>query len=127
MLAKYTMDVYPRTLFVAIGETDEAINEWLNGNEGENVPPMSDTSNAYELRVSDGEHGGALVRFLDKSKVTQGIVTHECFHAVMSFCDYLDINFDKGDNNEHVAYMLQWAVNKVFETLWKYETDNRNE
>lgn len=115
------MDVYPRTLFVAIDETEEAIDTFLHGNNGDSIPSMPDDSNAYELVVSDGKNGGALVRFKDKSVVTQGIVAHECFHAVMDFCSYLEINFDTGENNEHVAYMLQWAVNKVYETLWSME------
>lgn len=113
------MGVYPRALYVAIGESDEVIKEFLKGNEGDEIPSLEDDSNAYELRVSDGEHGGSLVRFKDGSVVTPSIVAHECFHAVMSFCDYLGITFDTGGNNEHIAYMLEWAVNKVFETYGK--------
>ena len=121
MLAKIKMDVFPRALYVAIQETDEDILNFLKGNKGDAIPPMEDDSNAYELRVSDGADGGSLIRFKDASRVTQGIVAHEAFHAVMSFCDYLGINFDMKDNNEHVAYMIQWVVNKVFSVLWDME------
>lgn len=121
MIKKYTMDIYPRTLYVAIDESDENIIKFLNGNTGDTIYPMAESSNAYEMRVSDGKDGGSLVRFKDISKVTQGIVAHESFHAVMSFCDYLGINFDMKENNEHVAYMIQWVVNKIFETKWKME------
>ena len=121
MIKKYKMDVYPRTLYVAINESDESILKFLNGNDGDTICPMEESSNAYEMSVSDGTDGGALVRFRDLSKVTQGIVAHESFHAAMSFCDYLGINFDMKENNEHVAYIIQWIVNKVFETKWSME------
>ena len=121
MIRKYVMDVYPRALFVAIDETKDSINEFLNGNNGVSVYEISKDSNATEQSVSDGQHGGSLIWFKNLSKVTQGIVAHEAFHATMTFCDYLGINFDMTDNNEHVAYILQWIVNKVFETKWAME------
>lgn len=117
------MDVYPRTLYVAIEEPDESIKKFLNGNNGDMIYPMDKSSNAYELRVTDGTNGGTLIRFKDLSAMTYGIVAHESFHATMSFCDYLGINFDMKYNNEHIAYMLQWVVNKVFETKQSMEEE----
>lgn len=114
------MDVYPRTLYVAINETDESILNFLNGNTGDNIPTMEEDSNAYELAVSDGKDGGSLVRFKDLSVVTQGIVAHEALRATMPFCKYLGITFTM-DDTEHIAYILQWIVNKVFETKWAME------
>lgn len=119
MIRQYTMDVYPRTLFVAIGASDEALNEYFK-DDPDGIEPMKKNANAYVLRVTDGKHGGVLVRFPSVDKVTQGIVAHECFHAVMFFCSYLGITFTTEDN-EHVAYMIQWAVNKCFEAKWEFE------
>lgn len=109
MLCKYYLEVFPRTLFLAIDETDEAIKEYLNGNEGDEIPKLDTNTNAYTLPVSDGIHGGSLIRFKDNSVVTPEIIVHECFHATCDFCDYLGINI----NSESAAYMIQWCVNKI--------------
>lgn len=114
------MDVYPRALYVAIDETPESISKFLNGNDGDEIPKLDDDANACEIRVSDGVDGGSLVWFRTIDQVTVGITAHECFHATMSFCNYLGINFDTGENNEHVAYMLQWCVQKVFDTKMEW-------
>ena len=117
------MGVFPRTLYVAIDESSEEILKYLNGNNGDSIPDMEDTSNAYELPVSDGQYGGSLIRFRTKDTVTPAIAAHESFHAAMSFCSYLNINFDTGDNNEHVAYMIEWLVARCFDALELYKKD----
>lgn len=124
MIKKYHMGVFPRTLFVAIDETDEDINKFLNGNAGDGVPPMDDNANAYVLSVTDGKDGGALIRFKTKNEVTPAISAHESTHVVFMFCDYLDIKVD-AENNEHFAYMMEWCMTKCLETLEAYKISGK--
>lgn len=115
------MEMFPRTLYVAIEETDDAILDFLNGNEGDKLIPLPDSAYADVSTVSDGLNGGQLIRFGKRDEMTEGIVGHECFHAIMRICLYLGIDVDVDKDNEHFAYMLQWAIDKVYELKRKME------
>lgn len=126
MIEKFTMDVFPRTLFVAIEETDENLYKTFPDVNKKEIA-MDKNTNAYVLPVSDGENGGALIRFASMSVITDGMVAHECFHAIMYFCNYLGMDVDTSSTNEHIAYMIEWAADRVSETKRKYALEQRME
>jgi hypothetical protein len=49
----------------------------------------------------------------DTTDITHGVISHECLHACYMLSESRNLNISY-DNDENVAYMLQWFVNQVY-------------
>lgn len=56
------------------------------------------------------EDGFTIIRFKDLSD--QGLIAHECFHAVCFIFNKIGITLSK-DSDEAYAYLIQYLVNQI--------------
>ena len=75
----------------------------------------------YRVDKADGEEGYGLVFNFDHEDppITPGVIAHESLHAVNMILDNRGVVEDF-NNDEPVAYLLEWIVDRVYETMHKY-------
>lgn len=121
MIKKYPLNIYRGgALFVAIDETEESISTFLDGNEGHPIEPFPEHALGYATAVADNHHVGALVRFRNGDSYDPDAIAHECFHAVMIFCNYFELSFTTNEH-EHIAYLLEWCVQQTAKACLEFE------
>jgi hypothetical protein len=53
-----------------------------------------------------------------RNDISEGLIAHECFHAMGQICMDIGIKYD-AENDEPMAYILQWLVDEVYRTITK--------
>lgn len=109
----YTYDpqIYPRILYVVIGNNKESIVKTFNGVDKTYLDSMGSDTDAMTFREvqnkSTGKYG-YLVIFNSKKEMTMRIICHEAFHVLSGFMDILPLSREPEESNEHLAYLLDW-------------------
>jgi hypothetical protein len=106
--------IYPRKLYVMIGQTQETANKLfrLNGSDETIKMEKTDVGKAYsEVATIRGNWVGALLLFGSKASMSASVIAHEASHA----CDFIEdaIGMEHGD--EASAYLIGWIVKCVDE------------
>ena len=81
MIHEFDPLIYPRMIWVAIGEPHEKIEKYF-----ENVEPMGKADDASVVNTRSlppDVRGGMLIRFADIESATPSTITHEATHAAM--------------------------------------------
>lgn len=110
---QFDPQIYPRLLWVVIGETRGAA---LAGRF--DVPDMDDCADARVDNAGDKTtgKGGILVRFRSRKAATIGTVAHESVHAAMEIFRYVDADCDT-ENQEPFAYLVGWVADCIKEAV----------
>jgi hypothetical protein len=116
LLKVISVEIFTTDVVVSIGQTDDEFYDELNHRF-----TKEEFENAYMTsldRRSDAcfviKDGFPIIRFFDKNP-DNGLIAHECFHAVYSILSNKGIQLSQ-ETEEVYAYLLQFLINKI---KWK--------
>lgn len=102
ILHKLNLVVYPSTVWVAIGCSDEFLSKKFK--EQFNPMPKKLAAGVYTLS------GDILIRFIDEECLTVTYISHEATHAALYVFDYMGCKIDF-DNQEPFAFLVDCIAN----------------
>lgn len=118
----YEIGVYPRRLWVVIGDDMNEIKKTFTYQNGDEIDLSNeiDLSLAMTISVTHKKTGkfGCLVWFSDTSEMSADIVAHESVHAALSVFNAVQC-YVTYDNQEPFAYLVSWMVGKIQESKEK--------
>lgn len=119
---EYDPVIYPRRLFVAVGDIPEILKDEFRFPDGTDFKIENEflASSSSVVRKRDGTQG-VLVWFRfppEKAEDTVDTVAHESAHAANMIFGSLGIEFST-ENDEHYAYFVGWIARCVYEALNK--------
>lgn len=115
-------NIYPRRLWVAIGDEIEQIKKTFAYSDGTELDIDSDTDVAYAITV-DVLHKktgllGVLVWACDTESLSPKVMAHESVHATIEMFHACHCYFTY-NNQEPFAYLTSWIFDKIQETKEK--------
>lgn len=106
--------IYPRKLYVMIGQTQETANKIfrLGGSEETIKLDKADVGKAYsEVTTIRGNWVGELLLFGSKTSMSVSVIAHESSHA----CDFIEDAIGSEHGDEASAYLIGWIAKCVDE------------
>ena len=123
MIHRYTMGIYPRTLWITFDATPEELNLQFPTGDTNNKPfvALDKWVDARMDVVCDiANNGGLLLRFEGIKSAMMSVVAHEANHVADEVYNYIgavpDIN-----NNEPHSYLVGWVAACVEDALANQE------
>ena len=101
-LYKYSCNIYPQYLWVAIGK--EGISDFE-----EDIEEMETDTCGETIVVDNGSESGVLIRFENVEYMTEMNITHESVHAAIYIFDYINADVDV-EHQEPFAYLAGWVA-----------------
>lgn len=121
-MSNYTyskIEPYDYRLIIATIETEKQGKE-LVSKFGIDEPSINRLGGVYTVLNEGWKTILVFLNFNAKQTITYGMVAHECLHIVDTVCTTIGHDYDV-DNNETMAYLLEYLVDKVFEHLEKMD------
>lgn len=113
MFKVISLEIYCRDVVVSIGQTNKQLYKELKHkmSKSEFDYFFSDWDESIvNGRTLFHDSGFTIIRLKDLSE--DGIIAHECFHAVCFIFDKIGIKLTK-ESDEAYAYLLQFLVNQI--------------
>lgn len=105
------LEIYPITIEIVVFSEKE-INKCKDSFS--HINHIIDFDETRACVVSNTDHNFMYVFFNKNRNIDHGVISHECFHLVNRICENLGIVYDITENQEAVAYLLQYLVNEVY-------------
>jgi len=109
---EYDPVIYPRKLWVCIGQTEGDMRGWFEEIDGKDWSIECEDYDGLtisELRRKDNGEVGELVVFDSKKDMTMGICTHEASHV----CDSIEEAIGMEHGGEASAYLIGWIASCI--------------
>lgn len=120
LIHKTLIPIYNEMLYVAF-DREAAFNHFgLSDKDRE----LHGQCNGFAFQGTDHKDRRVYALFIEKHGecINVSVTAHECFHIADLLMEQKGIQYHKGSGNEHVAYLIDYLVGKVFDCL---ELDNQ--
>lgn len=120
LIHKTLIPIYNEMLYVAF-ERQAAFNHFgLSDKDRE----LHGQCNGLAFEGSDHKDHRVFAMFIEKrgGSIDASTVAHECFHIADMILEVKGMQYKEESGNEHVAYLIGYLVDKVFDCL---ELDNQ--
>lgn len=119
------LEIYPREVWLIFNPTVEEIDRLFEPRHTSNLY-ISDTAIASTLSLVRKSNNklGELIVFFKSDEVDSSIIAHEALHATFDICNDVGITLS-ADNQEPIAYLLQYIVGFIDKELKLYQNDKR--
>ena len=133
MITKYDPKIYPLKLYVAVG--DDQWGKIYRKFTKLNHDPIDTSKDEIKgckgmtifVREKSTNHLGVLI-WLSNDGIGVRTVAHESVHYVCNVFGYCDISMGyENGQDEHFAYLLDWCVGCVMNSVTKYLKNNNYE
>ena len=105
----YDPQIYPVGL--VLSRTEDEINKYYNGNEGNPLQPHESIATTYRLKRNTGNYFAVGIVF--RKKPTIQTIAHEAFHAAHALMEYIGQDFVYDGTNESWAYLIGWIALQI--------------
>lgn len=113
---KYDTGIYPVKLAVAIDATAKDLNNVFLFDEGIIITTELHGYDAllFPKAVEKKSKNFYSILYVSKKHIRPALIAHEAYHYAQRLFEYIE---EKDTCREPMAYLIEWAVDKVYESL----------
>ncbi len=108
----------PRMLWIVKTKNPDDISEYFYDDKGEDIKNLSENmsmAKAGVVNVSLKSSGVLGIVVVIQDRLKAGDMAHEAWHVVDNLCEQTGWTIQEDTGNEHIAYMIGFVTNKIWE------------